>query len=237
MRLLLVILLIYFSPSSFANDIFITQSGDRLDLDVVQEGQDHTVSGYSGTHADIQGDDNTVMVKQRSVVAADSSQVKLDVNGDNNEVFAGQGVGTFSSGYTNYTQTDSLEAGEHLTQIDVVGDDNKVYTGQRNGSGFSTVPQYDDHTITAKVYGDNNEVGMFQGHDGSKTMSLTINNDGNNVDMRQRGYDAEHSATVTLDGTAGTSLYLDQNSTTSQSYSLNQFCATAGGCSVSVTQN
>ena len=65
---------------------------------------------------------------------------KLDVDGDNNEVFAGQGVGTFSSGYTNYTQTDSLEAGEHPTQIDAsVGDDNKVYTGQRNGSGFSTV--------------------------------------------------------------------------------------------------
>ena len=65
-----------FSPGSFANDISITQSGDRLDLDVVQEGQDLTVLKLSRT-ADIQGDDNTVMVKQRSVVAADSSLPKI----------------------------------------------------------------------------------------------------------------------------------------------------------------
>ena len=68
-------------------------------------------------------------------------------------------------------------------------------------------------------------------------MSLTTsNNDGNNVDMRQRGYDAEHSATVTLDGTAGTSLYLDQSVQQVNLIGLNFTRATAGGCLIPNTK-
>ena len=57
--------------------IYLT-SGDRLDLMLYRK--DRLQFSLSRT-ADIQGDDNTVMVKQRSVVAADSSLAKIDVMG------------------------------------------------------------------------------------------------------------------------------------------------------------
>jgi len=45
-----------------------------------------------------------------------------------------------------------------------------------------------------------------------------------------------HNAQITLQGTYPTILNLLQDSSTNQSYTLTQNCVTAGGCSVSVTQ-
>ena len=224
-----------------ANEIYISQSGDNFDLFIDQIGDNHKVQGFANTTSSIVGDTNTVTVKQKSV-NTDSSITKLDINGDTNTVTALQGYG--STNFVNYsnkqgtiTATDSLEAGEHTIIVDIVGDNNDVYSAQRNGSGFSSTAQYDDHSSTIKIYGDNNAVGTFQGHDGAKTLSVTINNDNNDVDLIQMGYDANHTASVTLGGSYGTDLYLMQNSANNKSYSLNQNCMTSGGCSVSLTQN
>ena len=53
--------------------------------------------------------------------------------------------------------------------------------------------------------------------------------------MMQKGTGA-HSATVTLQGSYETDLTLTQQGSTTQTYTLTQNCATAGGCTVSVTQ-
>ena len=45
-----------------------------------------------------------------------------------------------------------------------------------------------------------------------------------------------HSATITLQGTQPTDLFLTQTGDTTQTYNLTQNCVTSGGCSVSVTQ-
>ena len=104
--------------------------------------------------------------------------------------------------------------------------------GQRNGSPNQL---YSAHSIDLKIYSDGNDVGIFQGHDGSKTFNLTINNDNNNVVAYQMGYNSAHTATITLDGNYPTNLALYQNNGYSNSsYSLNQFCNTSGGCSLTV---
>ena len=70
---------------------------------------------------------------------------------------------------------------------------------------------------------------------GNKTLNLTIYNDWNEVDVVQKKNGA-HSATITLRGLYPTDLFLTQTGNTTQTYNLSQNCVTAGGCSVSVTQ-
>ena len=127
---------------------------------------------------------------------------------------------------------DGQEAGNHNQKLYLQGDNNDIYMSQRNGSPNQA---YSAHSIDLKIYSDYNDVGIFQGHDGSKTLDLTINNDYNDVDIRQQGYNSGHSATITLDGNYPTTLFLNQNNGYSNSsYSLNQFCNTSGGCSLTV---
>ena len=78
----------------------------------------------------------------------------------------------------------------------------------------------------------------MQENNNSKDITLTLNNDDNTVYMYQKK-NHSHTATVTLGGSYGTNLSLQQGSnqsTSALSYSLNQSCVTVGGCSVSVTQ-
>ena len=56
--LILPIVLILYSQTSWANDIYITQSGDGLSLEMQQRSKDNYIS-YNET-----GDDNTVKVYQ-----------------------------------------------------------------------------------------------------------------------------------------------------------------------------
>ena len=72
--------------------------------------------------------------------------------------------------------------------------------------------------------------------DGAKEFYLTVYNDDNVIDYLQDGT-GEHNATITLNGTYGTDLDLTQHSNTTQNYTLSQTCQTAGGCTVSVTQD
>ena len=70
---------------------------------------------------------------------------------------------------------------------------------------------------------------------GNKTLNLTVYSDWSEVDIIQRKNGA-HSATITLQGTQPTDLFLTQTGNTTQTYNLTQNCVTSGGCSVSVTQ-
>ena len=58
-----IIPLIFFSFPVFANDIYITQSGDNLDLDITQDGQDNEF-GDSTTDVLLDGDDMTFSITQ-----------------------------------------------------------------------------------------------------------------------------------------------------------------------------
>lgn len=232
-----VLILLISSKYSEANEIYVNQVGDDVEITIVQDGENNQIRGYDSQDAAWEGDNNKIEIKQKTVETGTGHTVEMDVIGNNNDVFVGQGFGTYSGDYTNRTHTDSLEGGSNTASIDLKGDNNELYLSQRNGSGYSSTPQYDSHSATVIVDGDDNTVGLFQGHDGSKTLNLTVNNDDNNVDLRQLGYDAEHTADVTLDGTYGTDLFLNQDSTTDQSYTLNQYCQNPNGCAVSVTQN
>ena len=221
-----------FASNSSGSELYINRSGNNFKLDVIQDGTgNHLIRGYHNQTASIVGNNNELKITQKQTVTTSTfSTAHVDINGHNNDIFMGMGVGT--TNFSNFTATDSQEAGNHNQKLYLQGDNNDIYMGQRNGSPNQL---YSAHSIDLKIYSDGNDVGIFQGHDGSKTFNLTINNDNNNVVAYQMGYNSAHTATITLDGNYPTNLALNQNNGYSNSsYSLNQFCNSSNGCNVTV---
>ena len=72
-------LLFVFGVSSIAsaNDIYITQSGDTLDLDITQDGQNNVI-GTSTTDVELTGDSMTLTITQ----TGNSNVAAIDINGN-----------------------------------------------------------------------------------------------------------------------------------------------------------
>lgn len=63
-RLFFIMMVFMMAPSTQANDIYITQVGDNLDLDIVQDGTDNEV-GDSTTATVINGDNMAFDITQQ----------------------------------------------------------------------------------------------------------------------------------------------------------------------------
>ena len=240
MKTLLTLLLsISLSNISYANGVYITQAGDDLTVNISQDGRNNTITKNIWTVAyDWEGDNNTFDLRQKNTRnnLSDSNYQGFHIDGNNNTVRVGQGFGDYGNLATAATQawdTDNSEGGNNTAMVDIHGDNNILNIGQRNGS----LGTFNGHDVTAYIYGDDNTARTVQVHDGAKDLTLTLNGDDHTVYVEQRSTGA-HNATISLtNGTNPYSLSLSQNSTTAQSYSMSGTCYTAGGCSVSVTQD
>ena len=209
------------SHKSNANEIYITQSGDNLALEMTQKSADNYASLNSS------GDYNNIVVRQG--VHSDDSydgdetgghEAYWTVNGDLNV------VGSY--------QTDENRGGgggnpHHLANI-VNGDNNIAYHTQRGKAG---------HDGFIEIQGSDNTVDLYQrGNGGVKWADIVLTGDDHVVDVDQRGSNA---ATAAIDLTNSGGAYnfsLSQNVTTSaDSFSITGSCATLGGCSVTVNRN
>ena len=220
MAIVLVMVVTALSPSiSTANEIYITQSGDDLIMDIEQDGEDHVIKKKT-TSSKIDGDGVVFVVRQTK----NDNILEYDqITGDDNHIGIFQGENMYG------WEADGTNGNNNYIDINVEGSDNSV--------GHQQLHNW--HDVNTDIQGDGNTVWTNQQNWGAKTINLTINNDDNDVDIDQRGggSTANHTATITLDGTYGTTLDLNQSGDTQKTYSLNQFCTTAGGCSVSVTQS
>ena len=238
------------------NIITIDQAGDYLDLTINQEGYDNEIvadinGSFQGTNAyvdilqrgaqnsigglyagyTIDGNDNEIRIKQYTDTSKSISDntIKLNVEGQNNILLLGQGWYINDQG--TYNSNPGNGWGDNYTEIDIQGSYNKLIHTQRTDAANDGATSYID------ILADSNDV-YAQQRQGQHTLNLTVNNDYNEAWITQAGQPA-HTATITLDGTYGTDLYLQQGShsaSSSLNYSLTQYCYTAGGCSVSVTQ-
>ena len=62
-KIITFVMLMFISLSVYANDIYITQSGNALDLDVTQDGQNNTV-GNSTTASSVVGATTNLAITQ-----------------------------------------------------------------------------------------------------------------------------------------------------------------------------
>lgn len=218
----------------YSNDVDFSVGGSGNNVDVYQEGNGayfgYTTAWGSGFlwGGDLDGDNNDLNIVQTcNQSSCGGDRFEFHIQGDDNDVDFYQGYRVDADGTLH--QIDDYEYGGHFTRLDIHGDNNTFLGSQRsNNSGH-------EHSNTTNIYGNYNDVYTRQEGNQDKTLSLTINNSNNNIDMIQRS-SATHNASVTISGSYATTLYLLQQGGTAQSYTLSQTCATIGGCSVSVTQ-
>ena len=230
------------------NEIYITQSGDNIDLDITQYDNDNLVAGTSSTannitDATITGDDNTVSITQGNNAGSfsDDNVTLLDVNGTNNSITVRQG--------------DNVDdVGGHRSSTNVVGNYNTLGILQENDGGVGS----NGHYMEIDVAGNSNTMYMDQKDDGDKMLFLDVNGSSNDVDVLQQGTgehfldvtagsnqtidinqdgSGSHAATIDMSGYSST-LDLDQTGSTDKTYSLTQICTNANGCgTTTITQN
>jgi hypothetical protein len=230
------------------NAIYVTQSGDRVDIDITQYDNDNLVAGTGSTannitDATITGDDNTVSITQGNNAGSfsDDNVTLLDINGTNNSVTVRQG--------------DNVDdVGGHRSSTNVVGNYNTLGILQENDGGVGS----NGHYMEIDVAGNSNTMYMDQKDDGDKMLFLDVNGSSNDVDIIQQGTgehfldvtagsnqtidinqdgSGSHAATIDMSGYSST-LDLDQTGSTDQTYSLTQICTNANGCgTTTVTQN
>jgi hypothetical protein len=222
------------------NEVYITQSGNNLDLDITQYDNDQLIAGTSSTSsnltdATITGDDNTVAITQGNSAGSfsDNNVTLLDVNGTNNNI--------------NIRQGDNVDdAGGHRTKLNVTGNYNTVGINQHNDGGVGS----NGHFMDIDIAGNSNTAYVDQKADGDKMLFLDVNGASNTIDILQQGTgehflditlgsnqtvditqdgSGSHAATIDMSGyTSG--LTLSQSGTTDQTYSLNQICTNSNGC-------
>jgi len=224
------------------NGIYITQSGNNNDLDIRQDGNDNLIAGVGSTtnsivNATIDGDNNDNILYQ----TGDNNVLLFDITGDNNNTWIDQG-GYVAGGSDNNriefdingdfntlesTQTHSNNAGNngHYLGVDIDGDNNILYTSQRNDG---------EKKAFISVQGDDNSVDVYQWGAGSHYTEIAVGSD-QTVTVDQDG-SGNHNASVSMTGYSAT-LDLTQDSSTNQTYSINQNCLNANGCgTTTVTQ-
>lgn len=233
MSLLLVTVLLSLSSLSKAdNEITIDQVGDSLLLGIEQIGSNNKVSMLDA-NSFINSSSLSMYLVQHNVGGYENRITFDEMTGSGNDMKLCQGCAwdVLDSDTDLDWSVDGYESGGHEIDITLYGDNNQLAVQQTNQTGAS-----DGHNFDLHLAGDENEVKIKQQSNGTKNIDLTIYNDYNDVLIRQKGANATHSATITLDGTYGTDLILKQLGTTSLNYTLTQNCLTVGGCTITVEQ-
>ena len=217
----LVIVLTLSSQTSWANEIYISQAGDDLTLEIQQRSQNNYVSLNST------GDKNNITIRQG---VHNDNTYDSDETGGHEAYWTITGNNNTVGSY----QTDTNRGGgggspHHLANI-VNGDYNTVEHIQMGKAG---------HDGFIEIQGDSNTVDLYQrGNGGIKWADIVLTGDGHTVDVDQRGnYGA--SAAIDLTNAGGAYNYtLTQNVSTSyDTFSITGSCANANGCSIIVNRN
>ena len=163
---------------------------------------------------DMVGHSNTTVIDQGGSAGADDNRLEFDIVGNSNTFNATQkhnnGVGTNG----------------HYIGVDIDGSNNNVLTSQLNDG---------DKKAFLSVQGDDNDIDLYQQGAGSHYAEIAVGSD-QTVAITQDGT-GDHNASVNMTGHSAT-LNLTQDSSTSQVYSIQQYCNTANGCgTTTVTQN
>ena len=209
------------------NAIYLTQSGNGIDLDIVQDGDNNLITGSDLTNAgSIQGDNNEITLTQTN----DGNVLGIDVNGNSNNVDIVQNTNqnavvniTGASNTLDLEQIHLNNSGSHYSKVTVNGSSNSLTIDQKETG---------DKILFLDVDSSNN-VQVDQKGTGDHYLNIILT-DSHTLDITQDG-SGDHDAHINLSGN-NTSITLTQDSSTDQNYYLEQNCASTS-CSATVTQN
>ena len=218
-HLVLSVLLTVLGSTAFANEIYINQIGDTLDLDIVQDGQDNTI-GTSITDMSLSGDDMTFSITQTgnqntiaAVIAGATYTGTWSFAGNNNAVdllCSSAGAANCDTVTLNITQSGSdntydFDIGEtaaadsSTVSFTVDGDDNVIKSTIDGQSASLTVVM--DNATSLASSGASNTAGTLTSSNAGNVLDITMSGDGDSV-----------GHTINLDITGGGSSYDIQQS-------------------------
>lgn len=192
--------------SVLANEIYIDQIGDNLDLDITQDGQDNKV-GTSTTDASLTGDDMTFAITQ----TGNFNEITATIKGTDY-------TGTWS--FTGNNNTVDLLCSSTATgdcdtvtlNITTTGDDNTFdfdigETADADSATVSFTVTGDDNIINTDIDGTSAALTVVMNNSSSLATTSANSDAGNalNIDIDGDGDSDGH--TVTLDITGGGSTY------------------------------
>jgi hypothetical protein len=222
----------------------IGSSGNAVTIE--QTGNYNKIAGLGGgTYAVIDGDNNTVNIKQGDTLG--KNLIEFNVVGNTNSITLWQARNPTTG------LQDGSESGGHYMGLNINGSTNTLSLKQSNDGGSSS-----GHFAYVDVTGNNNNGTLKQSGNGEKTFFGIINGNTNIFDVTQQGSGSyldlsltgnghnvtanqkeagSHKATINLTNAGGAStVNLVQQGATAQNINITQQCATLSGCSVSVTQ-
>jgi len=228
----------------FYLDQKIGSSGNSVTVE--QTGNYNKVAGIGGgTYSIIDGDNNTINIKQGDTLG--KNLIEFSITGNTNNVSIWQ-----ARNHTTGLQ-DASESGGHYMGLNINGSTNTLSLKQSNdGGGTSGHFAYVDitgngnnGTLTQTGNGEKTFFGILNGntnifditqHGSGSYLDLSLTGNGHNVTANQKDA-GSHKATINLTNAGGASnVTLVQQGATAQNINITQQCATLSGCSVSVTQ-
>lgn len=220
-QIVVTALILFNATNAWANEIYISQAGDDLTLEIQQRSQNNYASLNSS------GNGNNITIRQGMHV---DGSIDTDETGGHEAYWTITGNNNTVGSY----QTDVNRGGgggnpHHLANI-VNGDGNTVEHIQMGKAG---------HDGFIEIQGDDNTADLYQrGNGGVKWADIVLTGDGHTVDVDQRGSN-NASAEINLTNSGGAYNYtLSQNVTTSaDSFSVTGSCANTAGCSITVNRN
>jgi len=199
-------LLILLVTPALANEIYITQVGDSLDLDITQDGSGNDF-GDSTTDVVLNGDDMTFAITQ---------------TGNNNDIAAVIKGATYTGTwvFTGNTNTVDLKCSsasvgncETVTlNITTTGDDNTYdfdigETADADSASISFTVTGDDNIVNAAVDGESAAITVVSNNSTSLSTNSTNGDAGNEFTFDIDGDGSTNGHTVNLTVTGGGSFY------------------------------
>ena len=227
----LIVLLSIKTTTSNANDIYVNQVGDDLEMMVIQDGKDnyfqYCTNGNDSNCTNVNGNAHN----WADGVASDNAIVNSSTVGDDNTVVVAHATGQNNSNINE-------------SNISVIGDRNKVQNFFSNSSSGSHTHSNQDWGGTKEtnilITGDDNYVQVQSDSYGEAYSEIEVTGDDNDVTLYQRSMNNSASIDVTNAGGPNTvtarQLGSSYQDTGLNSYSLTQYCTNANGCTVNLTQ-
>jgi hypothetical protein len=191
---------------TFKNEINIDQIGHYNNIDVIQSGHYHLVD------INVVGNTNNIDVSQYGIKNYAKVQT---INGNDNSVNVYQ------------HNTGGAQVVGHFTETLISGSNNTVNLNQL-GDG--------EKRNFTNINGNLNTVNHLQSGAGTKYSDIKTTGNGHSITLDQKD-GGSHAARIEVTNNGGSStVSVLQQGNTNQTYSVQQSCATAGGCSVGIQQ-
>jgi hypothetical protein len=200
------------STPALANDIYIEQVGDTIDLDIVQDGTNNVI-GTSTTDVNLDGDDMTFSITQ----TGSTNSIIADIQGNS---YTGTWAFTGDSNTVDLScdSTSGTNCENVTLNITATGDSNAFTfdigdTADADGSTIGFTITGDGNVINSNVDGVSAEIAVTVNNSSSVASSgatsgqLTSSGSGNVVDINISGDGDSIGHTVKIDATGGASSY------------------------------